>query len=63
MVLSLSIQQQHQTVVQGKFSNWSDDEIEDGTNPGKPDWKRVAEEVGRSSEECRAKFKRLSKSK
>jgi len=59
----------------GKFSNWSDDEISDlnkyaamykhqkGSNAGKPDWKRVAEEVGRSKEECKAKFHRPSNSK
>jgi len=59
----------------GKFSNWSDDETSDlvkyaamykhqaGRHAGKTNWDLVAEEVGRSSEECQAKFKRLSKSK
>jgi hypothetical protein len=60
----------------GKFSNWSAQEIEDlnkyaamythpaGTrNFGKPDWKRVAEKVGRGTGECKTKFHRLSKSK
>ena len=59
----------------GKFSKWSAQEIEDlnkyvamythkkGRQAGKPNWNLVAEEVGRSSEECRSKFNRLSKSK
>jgi hypothetical protein len=52
----------------GKNSRWSVQEIEDlnkyvamythkkGRQAGKPDWKRVAEKVGRDAEQCRKKF-------